>query len=248
DLLFTLAGRDIKVRYKQTFLGVTWIILQPLMAAGVFSFVFGKVAKLPSDGIPYFIFSYAGLLGWNVFSNTLSKASNSMLGNSHLISKVYFPRLVLPLSGIFTTLLDFGVALVVMFFLMLIHHIPFAWPLLLLPIWVALTMLVALGIGLISAALTVRYRDIGHILPVATQLLMYGSPVAYAVSAVPASLHGAYFLNPLASLLECFRWSLLDTGTPDFRWLLYATGISFGTFIVGAFAFKRMEREFADVI
>ena len=198
DLLMSLAQRDVKLRYKQTALGVIWVVLQPLLAAGIFSFVFGKVAKLPSDGLPYFLFSYAGLLGWNLFNNTLSKCSTCLVGNSQLISKVFFPRLVLPLSTVPSSLIDFGVALAMMAVLMVFYRVPPTWAILLLPLWMAVLILLSLGIGLCTAALTVSYRDVQYILPVFLQILLYASPIAYALSAVPAHLRSVYLLNPLS--------------------------------------------------
>jgi lipopolysaccharide transport system permease protein len=248
DLLFTLSNRDLKLRYKQTALGVIWVVLQPLLAAGVFSFVFGKVAKMPSDGMPYFLFSYAGLLGWNLFNNTLTKASGCLLGNSHLISKVFFPRLVLPLSTVPSTLVDFAVAAAMMAVLMLIYHVSPTPALLLLPVWMALLTLLSLGIGLITAALAVSYRDVNYILPVITQLWMYASPIAYAASAVPARFRTYYELNPLAPILEAFRWSLLKRGDMQLMPLAWATVSSGVIFVIGLYGFKRMERKFADVI
>ena len=209
DLMMELAARDIKVRYKQTALGAIWIILQPLLAAGAFTFVFGKVANLQSDGIPYFIFSYAGLLGWNLFSNTLGKTSGCLVGNSHLISKIFFPRLVLPLSVIPSVLLDFFVAGAMMIVLMAYFHVRPTPALLLLPVWMLMLLLLSMGIGLCTAALAVTYRDVAMVLPVFTQILQYASPVAYALSRVPVKYDRFYLWNPLAGLLSAFRWSWL---------------------------------------
>jgi lipopolysaccharide transport system permease protein len=248
DLLIVLAGRDVKLRYRQTALGALWVVLQPLMAAGIFSFVFGKVAKLPSDGVPYFVFAYAGLLGWNAFSSTLSKASGVLVQNAGLISKVFFPRLVLPLSTVFSTLIDFGVALAMMTVLMVMHRIAPTPGLLLLPLWLLLIIMLAVGIGLFTSALMVSYRDVQYILPVVTQFLLYASPVAYAVSAVPERFQSVYFLNPLSGLLEAFRWSLLGRGQLQWGYLVYSIVFTCLVFVVGAFSFKKMERKFADVI
>ena len=248
DLLVTLAQRDVKLRYRQTALGALWVVLQPLMAAGIFSFVFGKVAKLPSDGLPYFLFSYAGLLGWNAFSATLGKSSGSLLGNAGLVSKVYFPRLVLPLSVVFSTLIDFAVALSLMAVLMVVYHVAPTAGLLLLPVWLALIILLAVGVGMYASALTVTYRDVQYVLPVLTQFLLYASPIAYAVSAVPPHLRFVYFLNPLSGLLEAFRWSLLGTGHLNIAQVGYSAGVTVLVFLGGAFSFKKMERKFADVI
>ena len=248
DLLMTLATRDVKLRYRQTALGASWVVLQPLLGAGIFSFVFGKVAKLPSDGIPYFIFSYAGLLGWNAFSATLGKASASLLANAGLVSKIYFPRLILPISTLFSSVIDFLVAFAVMLVLLIVYHITPGIGILLLPFLLALTLLLALGIALFASAMMVTYRDVQYILPVMTQFLQYASPVAYAVSAVPARLQAAYFLNPLAGLLDAFRWSLLGRGELRVDYLLYATIFTFVVLLSGASYFKKVERRFADVI
>lgn len=248
DLLWSLASRDLKLRYKQTALGVIWVILQPLLAAGVFSFVFGKVAKLPSDGIPYFLFSYAGLLGWNLFNNILSRCSIVLIGNSQLISKIFFPRLILPLSTVPSALIDFLVALGMMAVLMVIYRVHPTPALFLLPLWMGILILLSLGIGLIAAALTVSYRDVQYIMPVVLQILLYASPIAYALSAVPQHLRWVYLLNPLTGPLEAFRWSLLPTPAPPLAPLAYSSAASFIVFVIGAYSFKRMERKFADVI
>ena len=225
DLLMTLAGRDLKLRYKQTALGVIWVVLQPLMAAGVFSFVFGKVAKLPSDGIPYLLFSFAGLLGWNLFSNTLTKTSGCLIGNSQLISKVFFPRLVLPLSAVPSALVDFGVATGLLVVLMGVYRVAPGWGVLLAPLWIGVLLMIAMGIGLIAAALTVSYRDIQYILPVFTQILLYASPVAYSVSAVPANLRVFYYVNPLTAPLEALRASILGRPMPGMAGLAWSAAL-----------------------
>ena len=213
DLLLSLAARDVKLRYRQTALGILWVVLQPLIAAGIFTFVFGKVARLPApEGVPYLVFSFAGLLAWNAFNATLTKSSSCLVGNAQLVSKVYFPRLILPLSTVVSVLLDFAVSLVVMALLLMIFHVPPHLSLLLLPAWLGLIVLLALGVGLYGAALMVSYRDVQYVLPVATQFLLYASPVGYALSAVPARWRDLFALNPLTGLLEGFRWSLLGVG------------------------------------
>ncbi len=248
DLLMTLASRDVKLRYRQTALGIIWVILQPLMAAGIFSFVFGKVAKLPSEGVPYIVFSYAGLLAWNAFNSTLTRASSVLVANSGLISKVYFPRLVLPLSTVPSTLIDFGVALGMMAVLMVIYGIVPGIGILLVPLWLALILMIAVGFGLYTSALMVSYRDVQYVLPVVTQMLLYASPIAYAVSAVPENLRAYYFLNPLSGLLEAFRWSMIGRGELNWGYVAYSAIFAILVFIGGAFSFKKMERRFADVI
>ena len=248
DLLFSLAGRDLKLRYKQTALGVVWVVLQPLMAAGVFSLVFGKIAKLPTDGVPYFIFSYTGLLGWNLFNNILTRSSTCLVGNSHLISKVFFPRLVLPMSQVCSALVDFGVATAMLVVLMFIYHVTPGWGLLLLPVWMLMLMMLSLGVGMLAAAMTVSYRDVQYILPVAVNILQFLSPIAYAASAVPASMKLYYHLNPLSGVLEIFRWSILHTTAPASWTVIYSAAFSIAVLWIGAASFKQMERKFADVI
>lgn len=248
DLLTTFATRDVKLRYRQTILGVAWVVLQPLAGAGIFSVVFGRVAKFSGEGVPYFLFSYTGLLAWNVFASTVNKSSTSLVQGAGLISKIYFPRLILPLSVVFSTMIDFGVALVMGAFLMADAGIRPGPAVALLPVWFVLLLLMALGIGLITSALNVSYRDIGYIVPVAIQFLLFASPVAYGLSTVPKSVHLFYELNPLTGLLEAFRWSMLDVQAPHWGWVAYSVVASLALFVAGGYAFKRLERKFADVI
>lgn len=249
DLCIQLASRDVKLRYKQTALGVAWVLLQPIATAGLFSFVFGVVAKLPSEGVPYFAFSFAGLTAWNVFSSTLAKTSACMVGNAALVSKVYFPRLILPLSLVASTLIDLIVSLALLAVLLVVYELPPSAPMLLLPAWLLLLVLLALGLGLIGAALTVTYRDVQYALPVLIPFVLYASPVAYRVSDVPAAYQTAFYVaNPLASLIEGFRWSLVGTAAPGWPWVLYASAVALVVFVTGALTFHRMERKFADVI
>ena len=249
DLLTTLAQRDVKLRYRQTALGVVWVILQPLIAAVIFAFVFGKVAKLPSaPGVPYLVFSYAGLLAWNAFNSTLTKTSGCLLSNSNLVSKVYFPRLALPFSTVFSTLIDFAVALLMMVLLMAINHVVPTAAVLLLPVWLLLVVLLAMGVGLYVSALMVSYRDVQFILPVATQFLLYASPIAYSAALIPHKYKLIFQINPLTGLLEAFRWSLLGTAAPVWSVVAYAAAVSVLVFVLGTFSFQKMERKFADVI
>ena len=245
DLLLTLAARDVKLRYRQTLLGIAWVVLQPLIAAGAFTLVFGVLANLPST----FIISYAGMLGWTIFSNTLTKGSTSLVTNAHLVSKVYFPRLALPLSVAFSTLIDFAVGLVMMVVLMGIYRHPPTLGLFLLPIWIVLLLALGTGIGLLTSALTVTYRDVQYIVPVLVMILQYVSPVGYLVAGtVPHRLLAHYMLNPLAGLIEAFRWSMLGSEEVHWAYVGYAGAISLLVLLIGALAFKRMERKFADVI
>jgi lipopolysaccharide transport system permease protein len=248
DLLLALAERDVKLRYKQTALGVIWVVLQPLLGAGIFTFVFGRVAKFDSGGIPYFIFSYAGLLGWNAFNSTLSKGSACVLLNAQLVSKVYFPRLLLPLSTVASTLVDFAVAMGLMIFLMVFYHVNPGIGVLLLPIWLAFLVLLGAGIALFASALMVSYRDLQYVIPILLQFLLYASPVAYSVKMVPQHLRAVFMINPIAGLLEAFRWSLLGTGQLHLGQLAYSTIMAGVIFLLGALSFSKMEEQFADVI
>ena len=250
DLLVQFAVRDVKLRYKQTALGVAWVVMQPLLAAGLLTFAFGIVAGFEiDDHTPYFLFSFAGMLAWNVFSWTLTKTSMSMVGNAYLVSKVYFPRLVLPLSGTLSTMLDVMVSLAMMVVLFLVYRVVPGLALFVLPIWIVLLLCLALGIGLMAAAMTVDYRDVQHIMPVLIPFMMYASAVAYPVSKVPARWQGLFFiLNPLVGLIEGFRWSLLHTPQPPIGYVAWSAFVSIALFVLGAAVFRRAERKAADVI
>ena len=249
DLWLTLALRDIKLRYRQTALGVAWVVLLPLIASGVFTLVFSLVAKLPSDGSPYFLFVFAGFLGWSSFQNTLTRCSISLVGNSVLVTRVYFPRVILPASTVLASLLDFGVGTVLFLAALLVRgELPSPGSLLLVPVLLVLLQLLALGLGLFMAALTVRFRDVLYVLPVLIQLLLYASPVAYGVSVVPAHLRRFYLLNPVAPLLDALRAALLGRG--DIHWLAVA-GSTVVTLIIlatGLLFFLHQDRRSADVI
>jgi len=248
DLLVRFARRDLTLRYRQTALGVIWVVLQPLLAAGALAFVFGSVAGLSSEGVPYFAFAFAGMLAWNVFSGVLGRMSGALVGNAQLVSKIFFPRLVLPLSTLGSVLVDFGVSMVMMAVIWPVAGVTPGWSLVTLPIWLAAVLLLSSGFGLLAAALMVPYRDVQYMLPVATQLLLFISPVGYALSHVPRSARWLYELNPLTGLLEGFRWSLLDIGRLNAFTTIWAFGCSALIFIIGSFAFAHMERRFADVI
>jgi lipopolysaccharide transport system permease protein len=250
SLLFAFAVRDVKLRYKQTLLGVAWVILQPLLAAAIFTFVFGVVAGMKtSNGQSYLLFSFAGLLIWNVFSSTLTKVAVCMVGNANLVTKVYFPRLILPFSTAGSTAIDFAVSAV--FFLAMLLALggtPTA-ALLTMPVWVLLAFALAMGLGLIAAALTVEYRDVQYILPLVTPFLLYASPVAYEVGRVPERFRTVYYaVNPLAGLIEAFRWSAVGATAPDWRIVTYAALVSGLVLIAGLVFFRRTERRVADVL
>jgi lipopolysaccharide transport system permease protein len=248
DITMRLAQRDIIVRYRQTVLGVLWVIIQPVMAAGVFSLVFGTVAHLSSDGLPYFLFSLGGTLAWNVFNNVLSRSSGSLLQNQALVAKVFFPRILVPFSTAASVLLDFAVGLAVGVVLLFVYGINPGWPVLLIPVWILLIVLLAMGIGLILSAMTVKYRDVAYVMPVLTQILLYGSPIAYAVSSVPKHLRWMFEANPITWFLNAFRWSMLGAPPPHLWQVGGLVLLAFGVLFAGILYFQSHEREFADVI
>jgi lipopolysaccharide transport system permease protein len=248
DLLFTFADRDLRLRYRQTALGVVWVVLQPLIAAGIFAFVFGTVAHLSSDGRPYLLFAFAALTGWNLFSGILGRAAACLVGNAHLVSRVYFPRLILPLSVVPAALVDCIVSLGMYAVLLAVYGVAPTFALLTLPLWLLLLSAGAFGAGLVAASLTVRYRDVQYVLPVATQLLLYVSPVAYAAARIPEKWRTLYYLNPLAAAIEGLRWSLLGTDLPSAWALAWSVAAAVLAVASGMMVYRRMERSFADVI
>lgn len=248
DLISQLALRDLRLRYKQTALGVLWVVLQPLLAAGIFTFVFGVLANLPTNGQPAFLVSFIGLLGWNLFANLLTKLSACLTGNSHLISKVYFPRLVLPISTVPGVLVDFAVAFLVGAIAMAVYGIVPKLTIMLLPFWIFMLVVLAMGWGLIAASLSVFYRDVNFVLPVAIQMMLYASPVGYDANVVPNSWQAVYNLNPLVSILSGFRWSILGGTAPSQMSVAYSLIVCAVFSIVGLLSFRKMEQRFADVV
>jgi lipopolysaccharide transport system permease protein len=249
DLWLTLALRDVKLRYRQTALGVAWVVLLPLLASGVFTMVFGVVAGLPSDGNPYFLFVFAGFLGWTAFQNTLQRCSVALIGNTSLVTKVYFPRIILPASTMLASLLDFAVGAVILLLVLLVRGSPPSVPLLLMaPLVLLVLQVLALGLGFFAAALTVKYRDVMFILPFLIQLLLYASPVAYGVAAVPAKVRRFYLLNPVAPLLDAMRTTLLGHGELHWKALAAATVFSVVMLAAGTLFFLHQDRQYADVI
>jgi lipopolysaccharide transport system permease protein len=246
ELIFFLAWRDVTIRYKQTVFGATWAIIQPFLQMVAFSLIFGQLAKIPSDGIPYPIFSFTALLPWNYFATALAKSSNSLVGQQNLISKVYFPRLVLPIASVLPALLDFAIAFLVLLGMMVYYGIAPTPAITLLPVLVALSMMCALGCGLWLSALNVDYRDVGYVVPFLTQLWMVATPVAYPSSLLDEPWRTLYGLNPMVGVIEGFRWALLGTDPPT-TLLLLSTVISAVLLISGAFYYRRAERTFADI-
>ncbi|MCC7230447.1 MAG: ABC transporter permease [Fimbriimonadaceae bacterium] len=250
DLLNTLAFRDVKLRYRQTAVGVIWVVLQPLIGAGLFSFIFGSVAKLStgSDKVPYFAFSFAGLMVWNVFAQILQKSSDSMVGNAHLVSKIYFPRMILPLSTVYGVLLDFCVSSILLVVLLVLFKIPLTASIFFLPVAMLMAVMMALGVGLWAAALNVTFRDVKFVIPVFINFLMWGTPVAYAVASLPARAQAVIAYNPMTGVVESFRWAVLGTPIQHWNSVIFSALASILLFIWGAMMFQRAERKFADVI
>lgn len=248
ELLYFLTLRDIKVRYKQTALGVAWAVIQPVLTMLVFSLFFGRLAKVPSDGLPYPAFSFAGLVPWTFFSYGLSQAANSVVGNQQLVTKVYFPRLVIPGATILSGIVDFALSLVVLLALMLYYGVPLT----LHALWVGPLMLLALitslGVGLWLAALNVAYRDVRYTLPFLTQFWLFITPIAYPSSLLTEPWRTVYGLNPMAGVVEGFRWALLGADTAPGPMIAASSVVALLILLGGAFYFRRMERVFADII
>lgn len=247
ELLYFLIWRDVKVRYKQTALGVTWAILQPVIMIVIFSVVFGRVAGLPSDGIPYPLFAFAGVVAWTFFSSAVTKSGNSLVGSAHLITKIYFPRIIIPLAAVCAAVIDLILAFAVLVPLMIYYGITPRWPVLMLLPLVLLLILLSLGVGMWMSALNVKYRDVGFALPFLTQIWMFLSPVIYPSSALPPKFRLIMMFNPVSGIIEGFRSALF--GLP-FDWLaiLISSVIVFQVLAIAIFRFRRMEREFADIV
>jgi lipopolysaccharide transport system permease protein len=248
ELLYFFVWRDTKVRYKQTVLGVAWAVLQPLLTTAVFTVVFGHFARLPSDGAPYVLFAYSALLPWTYFASALGRSSVSLVAGSHLITKVYFPRLTIPIAAALTPLIDCVPATAVLLVLMAFYGVAPGWGLLAVPPLLGMALVTALAVSFWLAPLNVRYRDVAHTLPFLTHLWMYASPIAYPVSLVPERWQLLYSLNPMVGVIEGFRWAVLGTGRLD----VLATSLSAITvlllFVCGAMYFGRAESSLADVV
>lgn len=248
ELLYFLVWRDVKVRYKQTALGAAWAIIQPMMTMLVFSIFFGRLAKMPSDGVPYPVFAYAALLPWQLFAYALSESANSLVGSQNLIKKVYFPRLVIPISSVLGGLVDFAISFVVLLGLMTYYGIRPTAAVAVLPLFVLLAVVTALSVGLWLSALNVQFRDVRYTIPFLTQLWMFATPVAYPSSLVPEKWRALFGLNPMAGVVEGFRWALL--GKPNSPGpLLWVSLASVLVLLIGGLVyFRRMESTFADVV
>ena len=248
ELLYFLVWRDVKVRYKQTALGASWAIIQPFFTMVVFSLFFGKLAKIPSDGVPYPIFSFAALVPWTFFASSLTNASNSLVGSSNLIKKVYFPRLAIPIATVLSGLVDLGIAfsmlVAMMFWYGVVPTVNVFW----LPLLVMLALVTALGVGLWLSAMNVQYRDVKYVVPFLTQFWLFATPVAYPSSLLSGSWRSIYALNPMVGVVEGFRWALLGARTQPVAIVAVSSVSAVIILISGAFYFRRMERTFADVV
>jgi lipopolysaccharide transport system permease protein len=247
ELLYFLVWREIKIRYKQTALGVAWAVLQPLLAMTVFSLFFGRLAGLPSDGFPYPLFTFCALLPWQLFAFALTESSNSVVSNQRLITKVYFPRLILPLAGVSVGLADFACTFVLLVVMLAVYGLTPGWAILTLPLWTLLALATALGVGIWFSAINVRYRDVRYTLPFLTQIWLVATPVAYSSVIVPLHWRPLVALNPMVGVVDGFRWALLGTAFPGPSVLVSASAVLL-LLVSGLFYFRSVERTFADIV
>jgi len=248
ELIYFFVWRDIKVRYKQTAIGAAWAILQPALAMIVFALFFGKLAHMPTEGLPILVFYYSGLLPWMYFSNSLTNATSTIVQNQNIITKVYFPRLALPISAVLSGLVDFAIGCLLLVPLMAYYRVRPGMPLLLLPVFLLLTVLMAIGAGLWLSAMNAIYRDVRYVVPFLVQFWLFASPVAYASSIVPAKWRWLYGLNPMAGIIEGFRWSLTGRGDPPGPMIIVSVAVVLVVLASGLFYFQKMESTVADVV
>ncbi len=248
DLLYFLVLRGIKAKYAQSILGIGWAVIQPLFTTLVFTIVFGNLAKVTSDGMPYFIFSLTGMVCWNYFSGTLTESTNSLVANANMISKVYFPRLVLPLAAVFSKLLDFIIGMILLIVFLFVYKIPLSIEVLVLPLLILLLLMTSIGMGMLLSAMAVQYRDVRHAMSFLTQILMYSAPVVYPASSVPEKYQLLYALNPMVGVIEGFRAALLHTRPIPWDFIGVGAIVAICVLVWGALYFRKMERVFADVV
>lgn len=247
ELIWTLALRDFKVKYAQTLVGFSWSFINPIVTLIILSFVFGTIAKVDTGNIPHIVFTTAGLCGWTYFASLVEDAGNSIIGSQEMIKKIYFPRLIIPLSKAIMGLIDFIIILLCLFVLMLFYDVPFSSNLIYLPIFILMVIIAGLAGGLWVSALTIRYRDFKYVSPLILRIGMYLTPIAYAASAVPESYKTFYYINPMAGIVEGIRWSLIGGDTP-FMYMYLSFAIVIILFISGIFYFKKVEQVMADII
>jgi lipopolysaccharide transport system permease protein len=248
ELLYFLAWRDIKIRYKQTALGAAWAIIQPFFTMVIFSIFFGRLAGIPSDGVPYPIFSFAALVPWTFFANSLNQSSNSLVSSANLIQKVYFPRLAIPIASVFSGMVDFVLAFIVLLGMMLYYGILPTINVVWLPAFCLLAFVTSLGVGLWLSAMNVRFRDIRYIVPFVTQFWMFATPIAYPSSLLSEPWRTLYGLNPMVGVIEGFRWGLLGTDTAPGGIIIISSLMAMAILVSGAFYFRRAEKSFADIV
>ncbi len=248
ELAFFLTWRDVKVRYQQTILGASWAIIQPLLQMVLFNFLFGQLADISTGEIPRPIFTFSALLPWNLFSKALTDASRSLVANRNMITKVYFPRLVVPLASVLSGVVDFAIAFVILVGMMFYYQVSVPASIWAVPVFILLALMTALGVGLWFSAWNLHYRDVGYFIPFLTQFWMLATPIAYPMSEIPADLQTLYSLNPMVGVVEGFRWALLGTTTISTEMLTLSVGVGLICLITGIFYFRRMERTFADMV
>ena len=248
EIFYFFGWRDVKVRYKQTVIGALWAVIQPFFTMIVFTIFFGKIAQMPSDGIPYPVFSYTALVPWTYFSGALSNSGNSLVGNSHLLTKIYFPRVAIPASSAIVGLIDFAIASVILIGLLLYFEMPLSWRLLAWPLLGIPLLFLALGIGLILASLNVKYRDIKYVIPFGIQLILFATPIIYPSSLIPERYRSIYMLNPLSGFIEAFRSVALPSRNFPLESFMVSLGITMVIFAVGLVYFQKTEKNFADII
>jgi lipopolysaccharide transport system permease protein len=248
ELLYFLVWRDVKVRYKQTALGAAWAIIQPFLTMVVFSLFFGRLAKVPSDGIPYPIFSFTALVPWTFFANGLTQSSNSLVGNANLIKKVYFPRLTIPIATVLSGVVDFALAFMVLFIMMLYYGVTPSVNMFWLPAFIVLAFVASMGVGLWLSALNVEFRDVRFVVPFLTQIWMFATPIAYSSSLLSQPWRTIYGLNPMVGVVDGFRWALLGTGAAPGPIIVASSLAALLMLASGAYYFRRMEKTFADIV
>jgi lipopolysaccharide transport system permease protein len=248
ELLLMLALREVQLRYRQTFLGVAWVILQPLITTVIFTFIFGRLLGADSENLQFELFAFAGLIPWNIFSQSLQRGGVSLTRDIRLITKIFFPRVIIPIANALSTLVDFGVSLLILVIMLIVYRVPVSLTILSLPLLLVLTLMLSIGVGVIFAALNVYYRDFTYVLPFLIQVWLYASPLAYSSSLIPENLSWIYKLNPMVGVIDGFRWAIF--GTIDFpgKALAYSVLTSLSIFLMGMLIFQRLERSFADVI
>src|SRR3990172_6438895 len=248
ELFYFFIWRDVKVRYKQTVLGALWAVIQPFSTMIVFTIFFGKFAKMPSEGVPYPVFSYSALVPWTFFAGAVGNSGNSLIGNSDLLTKVYFPRFAIPASAALSGIVDFFIASLILFGIMIFYHIPFSWSLMFWPILVIPLIILSLGLGMVFSSLNVRYRDIKYTIPFIIQVLLFITPIIYPISILPERYQRLAALNPLTGIIEAFRSTVIPNKNVDFLLLAVSITVSLLIFLLGLAYFRKTEKEFADIV